>query len=84
MALNISFISNKLINALKCMFAVIEIILWGNNVLREGHNSSSLFLKKKKKKYCFLLHLILVGLVGDIYYLLLIFYASPVPAVNMY
>jgi len=49
MALNISFISNKLINALKCMFAVIEIILWGNNVLREGHNSSSLFLKKKKK-----------------------------------
>ena len=48
MALNISFISNKLINALKCMFAVIEIMLWGNNVLREGHSSSSLFLEKKK------------------------------------
>lgn len=41
------------------MFAVIELTLWGNKVLREGHSSSSLFLKKKKKKKCFLLHLIL-------------------------
>ena len=32
------------------MFAVIELTLWGNKVLREGHSSSSLFLKKKEKK----------------------------------